>query len=50
MFLEIATTMGAISGAFLAGLLAPNLLNIIFGIILLISAAPLCLQNWRRHA
>ncbi|MBA2678545.1 MAG: DUF1634 domain-containing protein [Ktedonobacteraceae bacterium] len=41
MFLEIATTVGAISGAFLAGLLAPNLLDIIFGVILLISAAPL---------
>ncbi|HEY3994144.1 MAG TPA: TSUP family transporter [Ktedonobacteraceae bacterium] len=41
MFLEIATTIGAISGAFLAGVLAPNLLNIIFGVILLISAAPL---------
>lgn len=41
MFLEIATTIGAICGAFLAGVLAPNLLNIIFGIILLISAAPL---------
>ncbi len=41
MFLELATTVGAISGAFLAGLLAPGLLSIIFGIILLISAAPL---------
>jgi len=41
MFLEIATTVGAISGAFLAGLLAPSVLNIIFGVILLISAAPL---------
>jgi uncharacterized membrane protein YfcA/uncharacterized membrane protein len=41
MFLEIATTIGAISGAFLAGLLAPSLLNITFGVILLISAAPL---------
>jgi uncharacterized membrane protein YfcA/uncharacterized membrane protein len=41
MFLELATTIGAISGAFLAGLLAPGLLSIIFGIILLISAAPL---------
>jgi uncharacterized membrane protein YfcA/uncharacterized membrane protein len=41
MFLEIATTIGAISGAFLAGVLAPNLLNIIFGVILLVSAAPL---------
>jgi uncharacterized protein len=41
MFLEIATTTGAITGAFLAGLLAPQLLFIIFGVILLISAAPL---------
>ena len=41
MFLELATTIGAISGAFLAGLLAPGLLSIIFGVILLISAAPL---------
>ncbi|MBO0778412.1 MAG: sulfite exporter TauE/SafE family protein [Ktedonobacteraceae bacterium] len=41
MFLELATTTGAISGAFLAGLVAPALLGIIFGIILLISAVPL---------
>jgi len=41
MFLEIATTIGAICGAFLAGLLAPSLLSVIFGVILLISAAPL---------
>src|SRR5207237_10222394 len=41
MFLELATTIGAISGAFLAGLLAPGLLSVIFGVILLISAAPL---------
>ncbi|HLG61460.1 MAG TPA: TSUP family transporter [Ktedonosporobacter sp.] len=41
MFLELATTIGAISGAFLAGLLAPGLLGIIFGIILLVSCAPL---------
>ena len=41
MFLELATTTGAICGAFLAGLLAQNLLSVIFGIILLISAAPL---------
>ena len=41
MFLELATTIGAISGAFLAGLLAPALLSVIFGVILLISAAPL---------
>jgi uncharacterized membrane protein YfcA/uncharacterized membrane protein len=41
MFLELATTIGAISGAFLAGLLAPGILSVIFGVILLISAAPL---------
>ncbi|HZR44725.1 MAG TPA: sulfite exporter TauE/SafE family protein [Ktedonobacteraceae bacterium] len=41
MFLEVATTTGAISGAFLAGILNPSLLFVIFGIVLLISAAPL---------
>lgn len=41
LFLEVATTIGAITGAFLAGLLAPSLLFVIFGIILLISAVPL---------
>lgn len=41
MFLEVGTTIGAISGAFLASLLAPNLLSVIFGIVLFISAAPL---------
>jgi uncharacterized membrane protein YfcA/uncharacterized membrane protein len=41
MFLELATTTGAMCGAFLAGLLAPNILSVTFGIILLISAAPL---------
>ncbi len=41
MFLELATTTGAICGAFLTGLLAPGLLGVIFGVILLISAAPL---------
>jgi uncharacterized membrane protein YfcA len=41
MFLELATTLGAITGAFIAGLLAPALLGIIFGVILLISAIPL---------
>lgn len=41
MFLELGTTIGAITGAFLAGLLAPNLLFILFGVILLISALPL---------
>ncbi len=41
MFLEIATTIGAILGAFLAILIAPGLLFIIFGVVLLISAVPL---------
>jgi uncharacterized membrane protein YfcA/uncharacterized membrane protein len=41
MFLEIATTIGAISGAFLAAVLVPQALFIIFGVVLLISALPL---------
>ena len=41
MFLEIATTMGAVTGAFVAGLLAPAILFIIFGFVLLVSVAPL---------
>ncbi len=41
MFLEIGTTLGAICGGFIAGFLAPQLLSIIFGVILLLSAAPL---------
>jgi uncharacterized protein len=40
MFLELATTTGAITGAFLAGLLAPNLLFVLFGVILLLSTLP----------
>ncbi|TMC15540.1 MAG: DUF1634 domain-containing protein [Chloroflexi bacterium] len=41
MVLQIGTTLGALSGVFLAGLLAPNMLAIIFGVILLISIAPM---------
>jgi uncharacterized membrane protein YfcA len=44
LFLEIGTTIGAITGAFLAGLLAPSLLFVIFGIVLIISAFPLVLK------
>jgi uncharacterized membrane protein YfcA/uncharacterized membrane protein len=44
MFLEVATTTGAICGAFLAALLAPGVLGIIFGVILLISVAPLVVK------
>ncbi len=47
MFLELTTTTGAICGAFLAGLLAPTLLSIIFGVILLLSAAPLVFKLGR---
>jgi uncharacterized membrane protein YfcA len=38
MFLEIATTVGAITGALIAGLISPNFLYIIFGLLLLYSA------------
>lgn len=38
MFLEIATTIGAITGAFIGGLLAPEMLYVIFGLLLLYSA------------
>jgi uncharacterized membrane protein YfcA/uncharacterized membrane protein len=45
MFLELGTTIGAICGAFLAGLLSPNILSTVFGVILLISAAPLIFKT-----
>jgi uncharacterized membrane protein YfcA len=38
MFLEIATTVGAITGAFIGGLVAPAALFIVFGLLLLYSA------------
>lgn len=38
MFLEIATTLGAIGGAFLASLVPTSALGIIFGVVLLYSA------------
>jgi uncharacterized membrane protein YfcA/uncharacterized membrane protein len=41
MFLEIATTTGAVCGAFVAGLINPTILYIVFGVVLLVSAAPL---------
>lgn len=41
MFLEIATTTGAISGAFLVTILPGPVLFVVFGIVLLISIAPL---------
>lgn len=44
MFLELATTIGAISGAFLVGLLAPGVLSLIFGVVLFVSVAPTMLR------
>jgi len=44
MFLEVATTLGAICGALLSTLLDPTILFIVFGVVLLISAAPLIMR------
>lgn len=44
MFLELATTLGAMSGAFLVGWLAPGALAVIFGGVLLFSVAPLVVR------
>src|SRR2546429_8819953 len=38
MFLEIATTVGALLGAFLAAVVAPNAIAVVFGVVLLVSA------------
>jgi uncharacterized membrane protein YfcA len=38
MFLEIATTVGAITGAFIGGMISPHSLYIIFGLLLIYSA------------
>jgi uncharacterized protein len=45
MLLEIATTIGALLGAFLAGILSTSLIAIIFGLVLLYSA----LMSYRTH-
>jgi uncharacterized membrane protein YfcA len=39
MFLEIATTLGAVTGAYLAGHISTHVIGIIFGLVLLYSAA-----------
>ena len=44
MFLEVATTTGAICGALLSTLLDPTILFIVFGVVLLISALPLVMR------
>jgi uncharacterized membrane protein YfcA len=38
MFLEIATTLGALTGAFIASLVAPRMIAVIFGLALIASA------------
>jgi uncharacterized membrane protein YfcA len=44
MFLEIATTLGAITGAFLTAIAPTGLLFLIFGLVLVISATPLIMR------
>ena len=44
MFLEIATTLGAITGAFLTAIAPTGLLFLIFGLVLAFSAAPLIMR------
>ncbi len=44
MFLEIATTLGAISGAFLAVIAPTGVLFVVFGLVLLVSAVPLLIK------
>jgi uncharacterized membrane protein YfcA len=38
MFLEVATTLGALGGAALAGIFAPGLIAVVFGVVLVYSA------------
>ena len=38
MFLEVATTVGALSGAFLAAIISPSVIAVIFGLVLFYSA------------
>ena len=47
MFLEIATTLGAVTGAFIGGLLSMKVLYIVFGCLLIYSAANMLR---RRHS
>lgn len=46
MFLEVATTTGAVAGALLTGLLPPTTIAIVFGVVLLLSAA----LSFRSHS
>ncbi len=45
MFLEIATTLGALGGAVVAVIVAPSIIAIVFGVVLLVSA----FQSLRSH-
>jgi uncharacterized membrane protein YfcA len=47
MFLELATTLGAVSGAFIISLISENLLKIIFGVTLLYAALTMYMQQRR---
>lgn len=49
MFLEVATTLGALLGAFLVAKVSPSAIAIIFGLVLLFSAI-LSLRPPRRHS
>ena len=44
MFLEVATTLGAITGAFLTAIAPTGALFVIFGLVLAVSAAPLIMR------
>ncbi len=44
MFLEIATTVGALTGAFLITIIATGALYVIFGLVLIISVIPLVVK------
>lgn len=48
MFLEVATTIGALCGAFLATVLNPNTIGLVFGVVLIFSAI-FSLSNKHEH-
>lgn len=50
MFLEIATTAGAITGAFLSGIISTRYLYFIFGLLLLYSAAAMFKKSKDEHS
>src|SRR5262249_22989961 len=49
MFLEIATTLGALTGAYLVKIIKPEALSIVFGVVLLVSAYLSFRQRPRQH-